>query len=159
MRHLITALLLTILAGSGLGVMTPAIADQPGMGQMHGKGYGMGYGGGWKSTLSDEQRTKIAKLKLSYKQKAIPLKLKIKEAKVELAMLITASKPNNEAIDTKIDQIVNLKARKMSLKADYKIAVRKLLNDDQKVWFDMRILKKAYYGGKGGGHGYGGGHR
>jgi Spy/CpxP family protein refolding chaperone len=158
MRQLITALLLTVLAGSGLGITAPAMAAQSGMGQMHGKGYGMGYGGGWKASLTDEQRTQIAKLKLSYKQKAIPLKLQIKQARVELAMLITSAKPDNKAIDKKIDQIVNLKARKMRLKADMKIAIRKLLNDDQKVMFDMKMLKKAYHGGKGGGHGRGGGH-
>jgi len=152
MKHLTTALLLTALAGGGLGVMMPVMAaeqGQQGMRMMHDKGYGRHHRDGWKSTLTEEQTKQVGKLKLDYKKKVYPIKAKIKQAKVELALLITANKPNQKAIDSKIDEIMKLKATKMRLKAAHKIGVRKVLNEEQRVQFDMKMLKKAYHGKKG----------
>ena len=154
MRQLITAVLITTLTGAGLTLTAPAMADQHGK-QMHGKGMGQ-HAGDWKATLSDEQRNQLAGLKLEYKKQAIPLKLKIKQAKVELALLITSDKPDDSRIDKKIDEITKLKNQKMRLKARHKIAVRKLLTAEQRVYFDMKILKKAARGK--GGHGRRGHH-
>ena len=164
MNYLKAALFTTVLMTGGMGLVTPAMADEPGMrGGMHG-GYGMrgGEQHGWKATLTDEQEKQIARLKLDYKKKAMPLKGRIQQAKVELALLITTDKPNQNDINKKIDEITKLKAEKMRLKAAHKIEVRKVLNEEQRVQFDLRQLKKAS-GGKdghgGGGHGYGGGLR
>ena len=150
MKHLTTAVLLTALTATGLGVMTPVLAEQHGrhgMGMMH-------QGGGWKATLSEKQQIQVSTLKLDYKKKKYPLKTKIKQLKVELALLMTTDKPNQKAINNKIDQIVKLKAQKMRLKANHKIAVRKVLNEQQRVRFDMKILKKAYHGKKKGHYGH-----
>ena len=141
MKHLTTAVLLTALTATGLGVMTPVLAEQHGrhgMGMMH-------QGGGWKATLSEKQQIQVSTLKLDYKKKKYPLKTKIKQLKVELALLMATDKPNQKAINNKIDQIVKLKAQKMRLRANHKIAVRKVLNEQQRVKFDMKILKKAYH--------------
>lgn len=154
MKHLTTAVLLTALAAIGLGVMTPVLADQHGR---QGMGMGMGMmqqGGGWKTSLSEKQQIQVSKLKLDYKKKKYPLKTKIKQLKVELALLMTTDKPNQKAINNKIDQIVKLKAQKMRLRANHKIAVRKVLNEQQRVKFDMKILKKAYHGKKRGHYGH-----
>ncbi len=157
MRHLITTLLIATLTAGSMSIIVPAVAAETGLRKMQGSGYAMGRGSSWKSTLSDEQRKKITRLKLDYKKKAIPLKLRIKQANVELAMLITKDSPNKKNIDKKIDEILKLKGEKMRLKTDHKIAVRKLLNDEQRVQFDMKALKKAYHGKKS--KGYGRGHR
>ena len=142
MKTLITTLFIT-LAVIGLDAITPALAD-------HGKSMHMGmrHDGGWKARLTDEQSTKISKLKLDYKKKKYPLKARMKQAKIELALLMTSDKPSPKAINKKIDQIVKLKKEKLQLKANHKIAVRKILNDEQRVKFDMKILKKAYHGKK-----------
>lgn len=154
MKTLTTALLLSTLA-IGLGASTPVLAEQ------HGKDKGMRmmqYGGSWKASLTDEQRTKIAKLKLDYKKKKYPLKTQLKKAKVEFALLMISDNPNQTSINKKIDQIVKLKSQKMRLKVNHKIAVRKLLNEQQRVMFDMKVLKKAYHGKKHGGAGHHGRH-
>lgn len=152
MKHLTTAVLLTALTATGLGVMTPVLAEQHGR-----RGMGMGMmqqGGGWKATLSEKQQIQVSTLKLDYKKKKYPLKIKIKQLKVELALLMATDKPNQKAINNKIDQIVKLKAQKMRLRANHKIAVRKVLNEQQRVRFDMKILKKAYHGKKRGHYGH-----
>lgn len=141
MKKLLTALLISSLTLVGTGISTIALADQ-GAG-MHGMYHG---DGGWKASLTDEQRTTIDSMKLKYKKKLYPLKAKLKQAKVELALLMTSDNPGQSAINKKIDEIVKLKKEKMQLKTSHKIAVRKLLNKEQRVKFDMKILKKAYHG-------------
>jgi len=150
MKHLTTAVLLTALTATGLGVMTPVLAEQHGR---HGMGM-MQQGGGWKATLSEKQQIQVSNLKLDYKKKKYPLKTKIKQIKVELPLLITTKKPNQKTIKNKIDQIVKLKAKKIRLRANHKIAVRKVINEQQRVKFDMKILKKDYHGKKKGHYGH-----
>ena len=155
MKYLIAAVLSTALMGGGLGLTGTALADthgMHGMGEMHGKGYGMYHHGGrdsWKASLTDEQSKQIDKLRLAYKQKSYLLKAKIKQAKIELAMLITSNDPKQKDIDKKIDEILKLKGEKMRLKASHKISVRKLLTEEQRVQFDLHVLKKAAGGKKG----------
>ena len=154
MKNLVAVVLSTALMGSGLGVAGLALADEHGMGGMHGGGYGMYHhrDGGWKASLTDEQSKQIDKLRLDYKQKSYLLKAKIKQAKIELAMLITSNDPKQKDIDKKIDEILKLKGEKMRLKAAHKISVRKLLTDEQRVQFDLHVLKKAAGGKKGKGY-------
>lgn len=104
--------------------------------------------GGWKASLTESQQNQLAKLKLNYKKDKYLLKSKLKQAKVELAMLVTSDKPEQKALDNKINEIVQLKSKKMHTKVKHKIAVRKLLNEDQRVKFDMKVLKKAFHGKK-----------
>lgn len=142
MKYLTTALLITALAGAGMGVITPVMANEHGKRGMHHDG------GSWKSTLNEAQTKQIDQLKLNYKKKVYPIKAKIKQTKVELALLITAKKPNQKGVEKKIDEVVKLKAKKMRHKAAYKIEVRKVLNAEQRVQFDIKLLKKAYHGKK-----------
>ena len=144
MKALSTLILTIVLSTAGFGLASTAYAQQHGgMGSMHKMHKG---GGGWKASLSTEQQNQLAKLKLNFKQKKYPLKAKMKQAKVELALLITTDSPDQKAINKKIDNIVDLKSQKMRLKAKHKIAVRKLLNEEQRVKFDMKMLKKAFHG-------------
>ena len=142
MKTLQTLFITIPLLLAGTAMPTTALADH-GRHHMMGGQYGSKH---WKNTLSDEQRNKLLVLKLKKKKQLIPLKLKIKQAKVELAMLIGNDKPKQSAIDKKISEIVKLKQNKMQIKAKHKIAVRKLLNTDQKVMFDLRMLTKAKKG-------------
>jgi Spy/CpxP family protein refolding chaperone len=139
-------LILTMLVGS-MGLATTALAD-------HGHGmYGGGMYGGkgmsgmcWKETLTDEQRTKLAKLKLDYMKAKAPIKAKMKTVKVDLAMLVTTDKPDMNAINKKIDELTKLKNDKMKEKYKYIAAKRKVLTAEQQVLFDTRVIKKAMYG-------------
>ena len=156
MKYLTTVLLVAALAGGGMGMMSPVMASEHGMrgmqmgqGMGQGMGKGMRHGGGWKSTLTEEQSKQVARLKLGFKKNVYPIKAKMKQTKVEMALLITANKPNQKDIDKKIDEILKLKAGIMRLKIAHKIEVRKVLNEEQRVQFDMKMLKKAFHGKKG----------
>jgi len=144
MKTLTTAVLLSALVGAGIGAMTPVIASEHGkqrMSMMH-------HGGGWKASLTEQQQNQVAKLKLDYKKQTYPIKTKLKEAKVSLALLMIADKPNQKNINKKISQIIKLKSQKIRIKVNHKIAVRKVLSAEQRVKFDMKVLKKAYHGKK-----------
>jgi len=143
-------LILGTLIGS-LGLTTTALAD-------HGRGMQGGgmYGGKgmsgmcWKETLTDEQRAKLAKLKLDYMKAKAPIKAKMKAVKVDLAILVTTNKPDTNAINKKVDELTKLKNDKMKEKYKYIAAKRKVLTAEQQVLFDTRVIKKAMHGkGKG----------
>jgi len=144
MKSLKHILLITTLLSGGLYLISPVMADE------HGRHGSMG----WKTSLSESQNKQLASLKLDYKKKAYPLKLNLKQARLELASLIATDKPSHKNIDKKIDEIVKLKAEKMRLKVAHKIEVRKILNKDQQVQFDLKLMKKAFHGKKGGRHGH-----
>ena len=161
----LTTFILGILITAG-GISIPLIvAAEPSPGWEHGRmhegrmmhdagkmdGYGAkhGFGHSWKASLTDEQRKKVDKLRLSYKRDKYLLKAKYKQAKIEFALLITKDLPSKSAINKKIDQITKLKKEKFQLKANHKIDVRKVLSDDQRVKFDLAVLKRMAKGNHG----------
>jgi len=141
-------LILGTLMGS-LGITTTALADH-GRG-MHGGGMGMSKMC-WRDTLTDEQRANLAKIKLDHMKVQAPIKAKMKTIKVDLALLVTADKPDMAAINKKTDELTKLKNSKMKEKYKYIAAKRKLLNAEQRVLFDMHVIKKAMKGKHKGGH-------
>jgi len=146
------ALLAMMAVSAGVLAVPPSHAGGPGsmMSAMHhGKG---DHDGDWKQSLSDEQRTKLDKLRLDYFKKKYPLKAQKTALKTELALLLAQDSPNMGNINKKIDELVGLKRQMLQLRAEHKIEVRKLLNAEQRVQFDTKLLKKAYYGKRHGGH-------
>lgn len=115
-------------------------------GKMGRHGARHGFGHSWKASLTDEQRKKVDKLRLSYKRDKYLLKAKLKQAKIEFALLITKDSPSKSNINSKIDKITKLKKEKLHLKANHKINVRKLLTEDQRVQFDLAVLKRMAKG-------------
>ena len=144
-----TALLAILLSG-GLAMVTAAMADHGyGHGKGHGMHQGMHHGKAWMMDLSKEQQAQIDELHLDFKKQKLLLKTKLKQTKVELALLITSDSPSKKEINSKIDQVIKLKSEKMRLAASHKVDVRKLLNAGQRLKFDMHVLKKAYRGKRG----------
>ncbi|MFO7603968.1 MAG: periplasmic heavy metal sensor [Gammaproteobacteria bacterium] len=136
MKYLNTAVIITALAVGGLGMSTVSLASEQDRHQSHG-------GACWRSSLTEEQSVKIDPLHTEYKKQTAPLKAKMHQAKVDLALLMTADNPKLGDIDKKIDELARLKAEKMRLMARHKIEVRKLLTAEQRSSFDRKILSKA----------------
>lgn len=160
MKHLITAVIITAVSAGSIGFTTTALADDNRKGEhheMHEKYHGKdGHGSTcWRNTLSDDQSKQVDQLKVDYKKKVYPVKAKIKQAKIDLALLIGSDKPKQKDIDKKIDEILKLKGEKMRLKSSYQVEVRKVLTAEQRANFDMKLLKKANRDKKGYKHGKG----
>ena len=153
--------------GKGMGMRHggKGMHGDHGGGMRHGgKGMHGGHGGGkhqgphlygpdWKDTLTDAQKTQLDKLHRDYARTKAPLKAGIKARKVELAVLATASEPNPQSIEAKIDELLALKRDAMRAKYAYVAAQRQVLSDEQRVSFDMHKIHKAMHGKKGGGRG------
>jgi Spy/CpxP family protein refolding chaperone len=144
-----------------LGLNAPALAQ---MGHMKegthsskpqhremGHGKGMHEASCWMKSLTAEQKATGAKLRLEFKKVKSLLKAKITVKKVELAILVTQDSPDQNAIDKKINEILELKREKMRKKYAFKVDMRSILTPEQRVSFDMHLLKKAQHGK---GHGY-----
>jgi Spy/CpxP family protein refolding chaperone len=121
-----------------------------------GHGKGLHDASCWMETLTDEQKAKAAKMRLEFKKVKSLLKAQITVKKVELATLVTQDSPDQNAINKKIDEILDLKREKMRKKYAFKVAMRSMLTPEQRVSFDMHLLKKALHGT---GHGYQKGHK
>lgn len=130
-------------AHHGLGMHgTGALGcPQHGAGGHHG-GKGL-LGPHWRSTLSEEQRTKLDTLHLAYVKAKAPLKAKMKLLKVELGLLATADSADTKAIDKKVGELLELKQAKMRAKYDYIVAKRAVLTPEQRVSYDMDVMKSA----------------
>lgn len=151
----VVVMLLSIIGGLGLSAVANAERGMGYGGMKGGMACGKGmYGACWKDTLTDEQRNKLAKIKLDHMKVQAPVKAKMKTVKVDLALLVTADKPDTAAINKKIDELTKLKNAKMKEKYRYIAAKRKILNNDQRVLFDMKVIKKAMKGKKKGHHGH-----
>ena len=151
MKYLTIAIILTILTAGA--VMTAVSAEEYTMPGMRGMHMMHGYGTG-KSSLTNDQSKQISKLKLEHKKKIYPLKTKLQQTRFELALLMMDNNPNQKSIDKKIAQIVKLKSEKIRLKVRHKIDVRKVLSDEQRVHFDLKLLKKSSFNKSRMHHGY-----
>ncbi len=103
--------------------------------------------------LTDEQKSQIKKLKTANMKEMLPLKNQIAEKKAHLRTLTTADNVDMIAVNKTIDEIVSIKATMMKKHAAHKQEMRKLLNDEQRIHFDMKMSKhKGHEFGKKGCH-------
>lgn len=91
--------------------------------------------------LTDEQSKKIDALLISHKKEVLPIKNEINEKKARLRTLQTAEKVDMIAINKTIEETGALKTNLMKKKAAHQQEVRKLLNDEQKLFFDTHLSK------------------
>jgi len=145
MKYLISTLFASALLSGGMGFTSLAMADNHGRhhGMHNDDQHGRHHGKQWMADLTDDQRKKIDKLHADYYKEKGAIKVKIKDAKLELAKVITNDNPMQKDIDNKIDGILKLKREKMQLKAAHKIEVRNLLTKEQRVKFDDHVINKA----------------
>ncbi len=97
--------------------------------------------------LSDDQKSKIEQLNLTFDKNTLQIRNHIREKEAQLRTLITQDNANQDQINKLIDDIGAMRTdiRKQRVSTDLKI--RGLLTDDQKVIFDMRGMNR--YGGMG----------
>ena len=86
--------------------------------------------------LSDEQKEKVKELRTAHMKENTEFQLQMKEKEVALQKLITSDNPDMDEVKKLIDEMGAIHTQKMQKEAAHKIAVRKILNDDQKVIFD-----------------------
>lgn len=116
--------------------------QEGGEGRHH--GYQMQHGGhwggnAWWSTLTDAQRETIEAAKLKMKKARVQTYGKLRVAKAELSQLTTEDKPQQARIDKKIDEVTQLMSQLMKQRYAYRLEVRKVLNDEQRLAYDSKV--------------------
>lgn len=107
------------------------------------------YGDCWKKTLSAEQKVRLDQLHVNFAKIKVPLKVRIKVLKVDLAILATAPQPDKAAIDAKIAELLRLKGQMLGAEYGYVAARRQVLTPQQQVSFDMGTIHEAMHGKEG----------
>jgi Spy/CpxP family protein refolding chaperone len=91
--------------------------------------------------LSEEQQTEIKSLRMALQKSILPLKSDLEVAQAELKKMMIADSPNQSAIEKKVETIGKLRIEMQKLQVVNQLNIRKLLNEEQKVAFDKRILE------------------
>lgn len=107
-------------------------------------------GGGGLANLSDEQRTRLRQLKAQHLKSVAPLKAQARALKADLYALTLNDKPEQSAIQQKIDALVELKRKLLQEKSNYLRSSREVLTAEQRPAFDIHVMKKVM--GEGGTH-------
>lgn len=94
-------------------------------------------GKGCVKGLTDDQKKQIAVLKQKMMKEVLPLKNQIAEKKAHLNTVSSGDNADISAINKTIDELFLLKAEVAKKQQIFKQDVRKLLNDEQKIEFDM----------------------
>ncbi len=102
--------------------------------------------------LTDKQEAKIKELRTSHWDDMKAFRADLDILRAEKRKLEVADNPDAKAIDAKIEEMGNLRTQMQKTSNRHRLAVRELLTDDQKAWFDSRNQRR---GGKGFGRGHG----
>jgi len=100
--------------------------------------------------LTTDQLAKIQKLQLKHQKAVLPLQAQLQTKRLELYSLIIED-ATWEKINTKIEEIGKIRADLQKKQVAHHVAIRKLLTDEQKVYFDARELghRGGFVGPKG----------
>ncbi|MDP8239715.1 MAG: Spy/CpxP family protein refolding chaperone [Candidatus Hatepunaea meridiana] len=160
-RKHIAAIVLTVLLTAGFALAQQAGPGPRGMGQGwqmdKPSGPPMGPRGDCMPmmNLTDEQRSNIQKLRLEHQRSMVEMKSETANYHSKLKLLIAGDKYSEKAVKDLAGKIGDAKKKHIQLKADHLRKVRNLLDDDQKIRFDQKVLSGGFdFGGHPGpGHG------
>ncbi len=94
--------------------------------------------GDWLPGLTDEQKDAIKEIRMEGMKQQLPLKNKKDELKARLKTEMTADQPNETEINDLIEEIGKIDIDKHKIRTKNRLEIRKLLNDEQRLVFDMR---------------------
>ena len=92
--------------------------------------------------LTDTQKTKLKKMRTAHMKEVIPLRNKMRELQAHKQTVSTSDNVNMTELNKTIDEIGALKTKMMKKQAAQRQAVRKILTEDQRVFFDMHSGNK-----------------
>jgi Spy/CpxP family protein refolding chaperone len=94
---------------------------------------------GWKETLTEEQKMKADKMHLELKKAMSILEAKTNLKEAELNDLITQDNPDTKAIQSNINDIMEIKKEMMIKKYDHMVEMRTILTPEQRLSFDLGL--------------------
>ncbi|MCK4663623.1 MAG: Spy/CpxP family protein refolding chaperone [Bacteroidales bacterium] len=90
--------------------------------------------------LTDEQTEQIENVRIENMKKTLPLKSQLEEKRAKYKTLMVAEKADMNEINKIIDEMGEIKTQKMKQRTSHKQEIRKILTDDQRVYFDTKTF-------------------
>jgi len=159
LKFKIVALLFTAILFS---VQTNTFAQRGnGNGQGQGKGYYQGQGNGQGNGafcnnipgLTEEQKSKMQVLRVAHMKARQTNQNLIREKRAHLITLQTADNIDTKVINSTIDDITELQNKQWKKRSAHMVEIRKILTDEQKVYFNNHQGQKGQGYGRGNGKG------
>lgn len=88
--------------------------------------------------LTPDQISKIDDLKLQHTKDVTPLKDQLTEKQARINTLLDAEKSDVGAVNAAIDEFTSITNQLIKKKAEFRLAVRNLLTDKQKIVYDSK---------------------
>ncbi|MFY0601440.1 MAG: periplasmic heavy metal sensor [Cyclobacteriaceae bacterium] len=101
-----------------------------------------------KLELTDEQKNQFENLMVAHHKQVQPLKNELQEKRASLKTQVSSDNPDKKKIENIIDDIGEIETSLLKAKTNNQIAIRAMLDDKQKMMFDM--AKERRKKGKGG---------
>jgi Spy/CpxP family protein refolding chaperone len=96
--------------------------------------------------LTDEQRSQVEDLRLSFEKEKLPLQSKIHELQNDLKLELTRDSFDEKKANQLLGQIESVRTELHKKRINHMRSVRNILNEDQKKKFDMHILSNQGFG-------------
>ncbi len=92
--------------------------------------------------LTETQKTKLTEMRAANMKEMLPLKNELQEKKAHLNTISTGDNVNMNDVNKTLDEMGAIKTNMAKKRAAHRQEVRKILTDDQRVFFDMRAGQK-----------------
>jgi len=93
--------------------------------------------------LTEAQKTQLTEMRAANMKEMLPLRNELQEKQAHLNTISTGDNVNLNDVYKVIDEISTIKTNMAKNRAKHRQEVRKILTDDQRVFFDMHAGKKG----------------
>lgn len=134
-------------------MMSNPIFSQRGYRDGSGRGQGTGMGMGMYNEnrpdhfnmipdLTEEQQAKIEELRIQHIKEAVTLRNQMNELQARQRTLLTENFDNEKEIVANIESVSDLKEKMMKQRYQHRKAIRNILTEEQKTFFDLHYGKR-----------------
>lgn len=96
----------------------------------------------WAKTLNDKQKQKVDMMHLELNRKLTVLKARAELVQKEMNALAARDDADMKAIQTKIDELMDLKNQIMRARYEHILEMRAILTPTQRISYDMEVLAR-----------------
>lgn len=103
----------------------------------------------WIPNLTDQQQEQIQALRTDQVKEMTDYRNQLNEKRARLRTLETKDDPNMEAINQVIGEMGAIRTTMQKARASHRQEVRKLLNEEQRAFYDSRRMRRGNLPGRG----------
>jgi len=98
--------------------------------------------------LTEDQQEQLQALRVEHMQEITDYRNQLNEKRARLRTLETKDDPNMEAINQVIEEMGAIRTAMQKARASHRQEVRKLLNEEQRVFYDSRMMRRGSFQGR-----------